>query len=92
MRGFTYNLLFGESPALSLVCVTGGLFVKRLGARSGQLLPSVAGDDHGRRAALDTTLCNVMVDGSGWLSGFFHAVWTTVEENAPSSLLACCTF
>lgn len=30
---------------------------------------------------LDTIVCNVMVDGSGWLSGFFHAVWTTVMEN-----------
>lgn len=64
--------------------------MKRLGARFGQLVPSVHGHDRGRHAVLDTTLCNVMVDGSGRPSEFFHAVWTTVVENSPSSLLACC--
>lgn len=56
MWGFSYNLLFWESPALSLVCVTGWLFVKRLGARFGLLIPSVPGHDCGRHAVLDTTL------------------------------------
>lgn len=37
--------------------------------------------DYGRHAEIDTLVYNVMVDGSGWLSGFFHAVWTTVREN-----------
>lgn len=31
-------------------------------------------------AVFDTTACNVMVDGSGRLSGFFHAVSATVME------------
>ena len=51
-------------------------------------------DYGGHAAVFDTIVCNVMVDGSGWLSGFFHAVWTTVLEKQqtwPSSLLAYCT-
>lgn len=32
-------------------------------------------------AVFDTTACNVMVDGSGRLSGFFHAVSATVMAN-----------
>lgn len=95
--GSCYGLLFWEPEAWSSVCTERWFFlfwpdsplVKKLSTKLRALITYAPCYDYGRQAVLDTIVCSlfVMVDGSGWLSGFFHAVWTTVEPIKPDQAL-----